>query len=163
MALLLLPKGRLCGSGQKQMCHLCGWLKIELKKMCGGENKKYRRVGNECRLSCGPVEIRLYVGYLSKLAFHFMFIVVRLLFVVSSIRLAYNVLALGEEADFEAQNCLPALNLMRSTKLQLTTEPAFCQTPLIASGSCPPSLQTIVGIKFLCHCRGGCALRFLFF
>jgi hypothetical protein len=22
--------------------------KIELKKMCGGENKKYRRVGNEC-------------------------------------------------------------------------------------------------------------------
>ncbi len=31
--------------------------KIELKKMCGGENKKYRRVGNECRLSCCPVEI----------------------------------------------------------------------------------------------------------
>ncbi len=25
--------------------------KIELKKMCGGENKKYRRVGNECRLT----------------------------------------------------------------------------------------------------------------
>jgi hypothetical protein len=37
----------------------------------------------------------------------------------------YNVLALGEEADFEAQNCLPALNSIRSTKLQLTTEPAF--------------------------------------
>jgi hypothetical protein len=36
-----------------------------------------------------------------------------------------NVLALGEEADFEAQNCLPALNLIRSTKLHLTTEPAF--------------------------------------
>jgi len=31
--------------------------KIELKKMCGGENKKYRRVGNECRLSCCPVAI----------------------------------------------------------------------------------------------------------
>jgi hypothetical protein len=31
--------------------------KIELKKMCGGENKKYRRVGNECRFSCCPVEI----------------------------------------------------------------------------------------------------------
>jgi hypothetical protein len=39
--------------------------------------------------------------------------------------LATNVLALGEEADFEAQNCLPALNLIRSTKLQLSTEPAF--------------------------------------
>jgi hypothetical protein len=31
--------------------------KIELKKMCGGENRKYRRVGNECRLSCCPVAI----------------------------------------------------------------------------------------------------------
>jgi len=28
---------------------------------------------------------------------------------------AGNVLALGEEADFEAQSCLPALNLIRST------------------------------------------------
>jgi hypothetical protein len=39
--------------------------------------------------------------------------------------LACNVLALGEEADFEALNCLPALNLKRSTKLHLSTEPAF--------------------------------------
>jgi len=36
-----------------------------------------------------------------------------------------NGLALGEEADFEAQNCLPALNLIRSKKLHLSTEPAF--------------------------------------
>ena len=56
MALLVLRRVGLC-VGQNQMCHLCGWLKIELKKMCGGENKKYRRVGNECRLSCCPVEI----------------------------------------------------------------------------------------------------------
>jgi hypothetical protein len=34
-------------------------------------------------------------------------------------------LALGEEADFEALNCLQALNLIRSTKLHLSTEPAF--------------------------------------
>jgi hypothetical protein len=39
----------------------------------------------------------------------------------------------------------------------------FCQTRVIASGFCPPSLQTIVSIEFLCHCRVGCALRFLFF
>ena len=38
---------------------------------------------------------------------------------------ATNGLALGEEADFEALNCLPALNLTRSTKLHLSTEPAF--------------------------------------
>jgi len=31
----------------------------------------------------------------------------------------------GEEADFEALNCLPALKLIRSTKLHLSTEPAF--------------------------------------
>ena len=36
-----------------------------------------------------------------------------------------NGLALGEEADFEALNCLPALNLIRRTKLHLSTEPAF--------------------------------------
>ena len=36
-----------------------------------------------------------------------------------------NGLALGEEADFEAIKFLPALNLIRSTKHHLTTEPAF--------------------------------------
>jgi hypothetical protein len=39
--------------------------------------------------------------------------------------IAVNVLALGEEADFEALNCVPALDLIRSTKLHLSTEPAF--------------------------------------
>jgi hypothetical protein len=31
--------------------------------------------------------------------------------------IAYNVLQLQEVGDYEAQNCLPALNLIRSTKL----------------------------------------------
>jgi len=39
--------------------------------------------------------------------------------------MTHNVLALGEEADFEGPNCLPALNLIRSTKLHSSTEPAF--------------------------------------
>ena len=30
---------------------------IELKKKCGGKNKKYRGVSNECRLTRCPVEI----------------------------------------------------------------------------------------------------------
>jgi hypothetical protein len=34
-------------------------------------------------------------------------------------------LALGEEADFEAQNYPPALSLIRRTKLHLSTETAF--------------------------------------
>jgi len=54
-------------------------------------------------------------------------------------RIVANVLALGEEADFEALNCLPALSLIRSTKLHLSTEPAFlpnrcCTKPL--RGAC---------------------------
>ncbi len=67
----------------------------------------------------------LYVGHLSKLAFHFMFKVVRWVVVVSSVRLACNVLRLCEEVDFGAQNCLPVLNLIRSTKLHLKTELNF--------------------------------------
>ena len=39
------------------------------------------------------------------------------------VRLADNGLQLQEVGDFEALNCLPALNLKRSTKLHLTTEP----------------------------------------
>jgi hypothetical protein len=38
---------------------------------------------------------------------------------------AGNVFALGEEENFEALNCLPALNLIRSTKLHLSTELTF--------------------------------------
>jgi len=37
------------------------------------------------------------------------------------VRVADNVLAIGEEADFEALNFLLALNLMRSTNLHLST------------------------------------------
>jgi len=44
---------------------------------------------------------------------------------LARLRVADNVLALGEEADLEALNFLPALNLIRSTKLHLSTEPAF--------------------------------------
>src|SRR5690554_1759383 len=65
--------------------------------------------------------------------------------------LTANVLALGEEADFEAQNCLPALNLIRSTKLQLSTEPAFlpnaCVCPAYA-GHTPKAFQIVQKYKF---------------
>jgi hypothetical protein len=41
-----------------------------------------------------------------------------------------NLLELGKEADFEALILLPALNLIRSTKLHLSTEPPLLQTPV---------------------------------
>ncbi len=36
-----------------------------------------------------------------------------------------NVLTLDEEADFGALNCLQPQNLIGSTKIHLSTEPAF--------------------------------------
>jgi hypothetical protein len=47
-----------------------------------------------------------------------------------------NVLALGEEADFEALNFLPAQNLIQSTKLHLLTETAF-----LPNACCVPALS----------------------
>ena len=38
-------------------------------------------------------------------------------------RVTYNVWRLQEVGDFGDENCLPPLNLIRSTKLHLTTEP----------------------------------------
>lgn len=52
-----LLKGWLCAVGAKANVPFAGRHKIELKKMCGWENKKYRRVGNECRLTRCPFEI----------------------------------------------------------------------------------------------------------
>ena len=56
MALWVLAKGRLVRLGQKQMCHLCGWLKLFLKR-CGGKKNKKHRVG----LLAVPFEYGLYV------------------------------------------------------------------------------------------------------
>ena len=65
-------------------------------------------------MSVGSVAVQLkyglYVGHLSKLAFHFMFIVVRLVVVVSSVWLACNVFGLGEGGDFHHKYSYEALN-----------------------------------------------------
>ncbi len=79
-------------------------------------------------MSVGSVAVQLQyglyvVGHLSKLAFHFMFIVVRLVVVVSSVRLACNVLRVKEVGDFGAQNCQPARKFDWKTELHLTTAP----------------------------------------
>ncbi len=69
MALLVLR--RVCPDnyrdvGQNQMCHLCGWLKLFLKK-CGGEKNKKHRVGLSVGLHAVQLQYGLYVfGHLSK-------------------------------------------------------------------------------------------------
>jgi hypothetical protein len=48
------------------MCHLCGWLKLFLKK-CGGKKNKKHRVGLSVGLLAVPLQYGLYVfGHLSK-------------------------------------------------------------------------------------------------
>jgi len=44
-----------------------------------------------------------------------------------------------------------------------TQNPAFWVGAVIASGSCPPSLQTIVSIEFLCHFVSAVRLRIFYF
>jgi hypothetical protein len=74
VALLVLPKGWLCVSGQNQMCHLCGWLKLFLKK-CGGKKNKKHSVGQRVGYDAVLLQNGLYVfGHLSKwFVFGFMF------------------------------------------------------------------------------------------
>jgi hypothetical protein len=52
-------------SGQNQMCHLCGWLKLFLKK-CGGKKNKKHRVGLSVGLLAFLLEYGLYFCHLSK-------------------------------------------------------------------------------------------------
>lgn len=79
------------------------WLvKIELKKCAVGKIKNTEGLA----MSVGSVAVQLQyglyvVGHLSKLAFHFMFIVVRLLVVVSSVRLICNGLVIAEGGAFQ--------------------------------------------------------------
>ena len=51
------------------------------------------------------------------------------LYVAVSVTIAYNVSGLCVRAGFGAQNCQPALNLNRSTKLQVCTSPRLTQNP----------------------------------
>ncbi|MDO9152961.1 MAG: hypothetical protein Q7U47_04515 [Paludibacter sp.] len=46
MALLLLPKGRLCVSGQKQMCRLCGWLKLSFDFAQDDKKVRWKKIKN---------------------------------------------------------------------------------------------------------------------
>ena len=55
------------------MCHLCGWLKLFLKK-CGGEKNKKHWVAWSVGLLVVELKYGLYVGHLSKwFVFGFMF------------------------------------------------------------------------------------------
>jgi len=77
MALLAFAEGLACAVGAKANVPFAGRHKIELKKMCGGENKKYKRVGNECRLTRCPFVVSfLCLCSPVKMVYFFLFLVV---------------------------------------------------------------------------------------
>ncbi len=112
MALLILPKGRLCVSGQKQMCHLCVWKKLFLKNLRWKKIKIQKRwlLG---RLSDGSFVSLLYVYFC------------RSFLQVSSFRLAGNGSQLAVRAGFRStklssrykDNLLHSLSTCTSTRM----------------------------------------------
>ena len=83
------------------MCHLCGWLKLFLKKCGGGKDKKHW-VGLSVGLLAVPFEYGRYFGHLSK---WFVFVLMFKFWSVSRLvngrpTIGYNVLGLGVVADF---------------------------------------------------------------
>ena len=123
MALWVLRRVDLC-IGQNQMCHLCGGNKIELKKCAVGKIKNTEGSA----MSVGSVAVQLkyglyVVGHLSKLAFHFMFKVVRLVVVVSSVRLACNGWQIGDGRAFQHKSLFGELNFLLPQNCQAGTKP----------------------------------------
>jgi len=59
--------------------------------MCGGENKKYRRVGNECRLTRCPFALWSVCWSPVKMVYFFLVYLSRFVVVVSSNTLAGNI------------------------------------------------------------------------
>ena len=80
---------------------------------------RFRPVFGNGNLS--PFFYQLYKFYLRTVKYRYEFVHCHV--AVSSVKLAANVLQLQEVGDFGDENCLPPLNLIRSTKLHLTTEP----------------------------------------
>ena len=75
----------------------------------------------------GPAKTNFFLQYVSIKVNIFSVLFFNFQIMLSMYRclfsLAHNVLQLQEVGDFEALNCLPALHLIRSIKLHLTTEP----------------------------------------
>jgi len=93
-------EGWACAIGAKANVPFVLLAEIELKKSALGKNKKYRRVGKECRLSRCPFVILSVCWSLVKMVYFFCLIVCLSMVVVSSITLAPNGFGLGEGGDF---------------------------------------------------------------
>src|SRR5690554_4795762 len=94
---------------------MCCFVRLGFFCLCGGGEKKQNKLPSICTDLFTKHQIN-----------KFFFLLINLLF--QSIEfclftLAYNVLQLQEVGDFGDENCLPPLNLIRSTKLHLPIVP----------------------------------------
>ena len=133
MVLLVLPKGRLCVPGQNQMCHLCGWLKLSLKK-CGGKKNKKHRVGLNVGILAVPLQYALDVDHLSK---WFVFVLLFKFWSVSCRSngcptIGYNVLCLLR-AGFRSRVLSHVAKRNIKTKLQIYTSPQHVINTLLCT------------------------------
>jgi len=116
MALLVLRRVGL-RVGQKPNVPFVRWQKLFLK------NVRWEKI---------KIQKRWLLGRLSECSLFLSLFSVsfcRSFLLGSFFRLAGNGFGLCVRADFEALNCLPALNLNRSTKSQVCTSPRLTQNP----------------------------------
>ena len=138
MALLVLRRVGLC-VGQNQMCHLCGWLKLFLK-IVRWEKIKIQKRWLSGRLSDGSFVQSLGYVLLCRSLLH-----CRLLGLQVTFSGLAKVAIFTTNVDEENQSLINHKCVCGALNRH------FCQTRVIASGSCPPSLQTIVSIELSCH------------
>jgi hypothetical protein len=124
--------------GALPMCAM--WLGFLSSFFAGGRKKQNKFPSN---LYC-PVKKLNY--------FLFQFYRYRICFICLCLTLVANGFGLCVRAGFGAQNCQPALNLNRSTKLQVCTSPRLTQNPcwrfvlLLCMLVCCPSIFKIFWI-----------------
>jgi hypothetical protein len=102
------------------MCHLCGWLKLFLKK-CGGKKNKKLRVGLSVGLLVVRLKYGLYVGHLSK---WFVFVLMFKFWSVCRLvngrpTIGYNVFGLGAVVGNRSTNVQLTTNVDKSTNVQI--------------------------------------------
>ena len=119
--------------GQNQMCHLCGWLKLFLKK-CGGEKNKKHWVG----FQAVQLEYCLYVfGSLSK---WFVFVLMFKFWSVSRLwngrpTIGYNGFQLGFSAGFWPQHFLRSWCFKHKNKIDYEAIPPHWAKVMLVLGA----------------------------
>ena len=135
MAHLVLRRVGLC-VGQNQMCHLCGWLKLFLKNVRWGKNKKHR-VGPDSfrdRLTRCPFVISfLCLWSPVKMVYFFCLCHSFVCRVVVLIHLLPSVCSLAKWRKSKHKCSVLHKSSIEEPPLNLALNPPFCQTAVLVA------------------------------